>query len=401
MAEADEKGSDSSSTSLVSVQASKATAQLLEPITALGAAQNCSSFFTGSDEGVLNIIDIQEGRSRELSNCWITLSHFFCSEDGLRLVTADLYGRVTVWPLDENAPFEELLQAKTHSEQLVKQLLLSSDNKLLLVVSDEVSEVWSVEEKRIIASTALETGTPYYVNHPSNISYILVFMVSGVTVLQWQDLQPHALFTYALDVLSLDEETCASQEGFRPPLERIPSSEKSDPSANRVLVTADYSSYLVDLSETQQMGRHTKHIIRVKNADILIRPSAGLQAVLPFSTLPNHLLARIERVLGLLPFDATASDRQSLAQHHKSLVTTSIKRDGDLIAFIDQDYWICTCPVADTTGSELKKHFFLPRDWINKECLELATVTRDGVFLCPKNGEVGIVKGGFRTTSVN
>jgi WD40 repeat protein len=73
LAEADEKASDSSSASLGSVQASEATAQLLEPITALGASQHCSNFFTGDDEGVLKLINIQDGESRDLSNCWITV----------------------------------------------------------------------------------------------------------------------------------------------------------------------------------------------------------------------------------------------------------------------------------------------------------------------------------------
>jgi hypothetical protein len=401
LTEADEKGTDSSSTSLGSVQASEATAQLLEPITALGAAQSCSSFFTGDDEGVLNIIDIQEGRSRELSNCWITLSHIFCSEDGSRLVTADLYGRVKVSSLDENAPFQDLLEAKTKSEQLVKQLLLSSDNKLLLVVLEDFSEVWSVDKKRIVASTPLGTGVLYFINHPSNDSYILAFGVSGIEVLRWQDLQPHASFKYATAVLPSEEETSAAQEGFRPPLNRILSSEESTPCVNRVLVTADSSFYLVELSQNQQIGRRTKHFILIKNADILDDPPSGHQDSLPFSSLPLHLLANIERILGLLPFDATASDRRSSAQNHKSLVTTSTKRDSDLIAFIDRDYWACTWPVTDTTGSQVKKHFFLPRDWINAECLELATVTRDGVFLCPKNGEVGIVRGGFKTTWID
>jgi hypothetical protein len=308
---------------------------------------------------------------------------------------------VKVSSRDENAPFQDLLQAKTKSEQLAKQLLLSSDNKLLLVVSDDVSEVWSVDEKRIVASTPLRTGVPYYVNHPLNESYILAFRVSGIAVLRWQNLQLHALFTYATEVLSPDEETSAAQEDFPAPLKRTLSSEESVPCVNRVLVTADSSSYLVDLSNNQQIGRQTKHFIIVKNTDILIRSSDGLQNVLPFLSFPVRLLAKIERVLGLLPFEATASDRQSSAQNHKSIVTTSIKRDSDLIAFIDQDYWVCTCPITDTIGSEVKKHFFLPRDWINAECLELAVVTRDGVFLCPKNGEVGIVKGGFRTAWID
>jgi hypothetical protein len=40
----------------------------------------------------------------------------------------------------------------------------------------------------------------------------------------------------------------------------------------------------------------------------------------------------------------------------------------------------------------LKQHFFLPGDWIGPNCVALCTVMADGTVLCPRNGEVAIVK---------
>jgi hypothetical protein len=167
---------------------------------------------------------------------------------------------------------------------------------------------------------------------------------------------------------------------------------------DRVLITEDSSTYLVEVSPNQQIGRRTKNYIQIKNSDITLHPSSSNPAPVPVSPLPAPVLSKIDRILGLLPFDATASDRRSSAQNHKNIVTTSTTRESDLLAFISHDYWVCTWAICDTAGLQIKKHFFLPRDWINTECLELAAVTRDGVFLCPKNGEVGIVNGGFKTT---
>jgi hypothetical protein len=44
----------------------------------------------------------------------------------------------------------------------------------------------------------------------------------------------------------------------------------------------------------------------------------------------------------------------------------------------------------------VRRYFFLPKDWLNMECLELAVMTKEGTFLCPRNGEVGVVAGGLR-----
>lgn len=67
------------------------------------------------------------------------------------------------------------------------------------------------------------------------------------------------------------------------------------------------------------------------------------------------------------------------------------------LAFIDREFWVRTWdPHDDVEGTASKKHFFIPRDWINMECLELAQVTVDGRFLCPRNGEVAVVHRGLK-----
>lgn len=66
------------------------------------------------------------------------------------------------------------------------------------------------------------------------------------------------------------------------------------------------------------------------------------------------------------------------------------------LAFIDHDFWVRTWSLDDLEGANSKRHFFLPRDWINMDCLELAQVTADGRLLCPRNGEVAVVHNGLK-----
>jgi hypothetical protein len=64
---------------------------------------------------------------------------------------------------------------------------------------------------------------------------------------------------------------------------------------------------------------------------------------------------------------------------------------GDQIAFLDDDFHFCTWRIG-TAVESAKWHFFVPRDWLSPMALQLARVNRQGNFLCPKNGEVGIVR---------
>lgn len=77
---------------------------------------------------------------------------------------------------------------------------------------------------------------------------------------------------------------------------------------------------------------------------------------------------------------------------------SSSYQDAAVLAFLDKDFWVCTGLLTNNgTGpqNEVKKHFFLPRDWLNMECLEMALITKDGPLICPRNGEVGVVSGGL------
>lgn len=43
----------------------------------------------------------------------------------------------------------------------------------------------------------------------------------------------------------------------------------------------------------------------------------------------------------------------------------------------------------------IRRHFFLPREWLNIECLALAIIRNDSTLLCPKNGEIAVISNGF------
>ncbi|KAF2755765.1 hypothetical protein EJ05DRAFT_503218 [Pseudovirgaria hyperparasitica] len=68
----------------------------------------------------------------------------------------------------------------------------------------------------------------------------------------------------------------------------------------------------------------------------------------------------------------------------------------DLLVFLDKDYWIRTWRLnSSTTGinlmRNLRRHFFLPRDWISSESLLFAHLATDGTLFCPQNGKMVVI----------
>lgn len=80
--------------------------------------------------------------------------------------------------------------------------------------------------------------------------------------------------------------------------------------------------------------------------------------------LPKHLLNAIRYPVGITP-------------------------DGRIV-FLDEGLWVCTAQLTQT--SSIKRHFFLPHDWVTTSGAQLCQVLPDGTFPCPTKGRVAIIK---------
>ncbi|KAL8818633.1 MAG: hypothetical protein Q9223_002770 [Gallowayella weberi] len=66
----------------------------------------------------------------------------------------------------------------------------------------------------------------------------------------------------------------------------------------------------------------------------------------------------------------------------------------DQVVFLDHQFWLCTWAI-EPVYSKHKRHFFLPKDWLSPTALRLMTLSPQGTLLCPRNGEVAIVRSGL------
>ncbi|KAG8530798.1 uncharacterized protein KY384_004155 [Bacidia gigantensis] len=67
----------------------------------------------------------------------------------------------------------------------------------------------------------------------------------------------------------------------------------------------------------------------------------------------------------------------------------------DQVVFIDHQFWLCTWAM-EQVYSKHKRHFFLPKDWLSPTALRLIVLNAQGTLMCPRNGEIAIVRSGLK-----
>jgi hypothetical protein len=117
-------------------------------------------------------------------------------------------------------------------------------------------------------------------------------------------------------------------------------------------------------------GRSIKHLLIFEISSLGLSRDANSSTIINSLQIPSEILTRIEVPLGIL--------------------------SGGRLVFLDHDLWMCTFRLNSVRGSEgLQRHYFIPRDWASTECLEQCCMLDDGTFLCPKDGEVAVIRSGL------
>ena len=89
-----------------------------------------------------------------------------------------------------------------------------------------------------------------------------------------------------------------------------------------------------------------------------------------------------------------ASQRRSL-DDVAALSSRFLGLFNDRVIFLDRMFWVCSWEL-NAPAKTVKKHFFLPRDWISPTALQLVILNSNGTLFCPRNGVVAIVRNGIK-----
>ena len=343
-------GGDSVSTEPVITQDESSRTQ----VTALAYSSADDYFCAGRDDGTVTIHDARVGeKTRRVSTHSSTSSiiNLVWSHTNKYIISSDDSGRIVGkrLQLKDNNKWSVFAVFDFRVGELVEQFLLNDSETLLLIATGSTDRVWDLGAKKELCCRhwALGKGRRW-IQHPSHNELLV-----------WID--PVIVHTYKWKTL--------------------------DHSDSHQVEKADLASPAPNLSH----GKVVHWVALTNNKRFIVYLSGpGDASTGPSSGLHLEFLSTSDLRLQHPHFLSTDC-MADVAARIKRLIGTY----QDKIVFLDHDYWLCTWDI-DAGLDDIKRHFFLPRDWLSPHTLQMATLNAQGTFLCPKHGDVAIVRHGMR-----
>ncbi|KAM7215760.1 putative WD40 domain containing protein [Rhypophila decipiens] len=421
-------------------------------ITALVADDEDEFFCVGRDDGAVNIHSMTDGqvvRKAYKHSDTVEITVIEWSLSRRFIASADDSSKVMVKRLriKEDDKWAVFPMFDLRVGDAVTQLLFSQDETMLLISTESTDRLWDLKAKREVCKRrwagGLSTGRRW-LHHPVNTAQLIWLGASQIRVHTWAGLADEPEDTGALseeiqvfeDLNPADdseqdkeaEDTQDPSHTLRPPATRgrspappSPSFTASNPGSTTAMIkrvlqpnSKDYIVY-----ESLPSARHKS------SSDLLpftLNPTTGNTPSLPWSPTGTSNKSQL-----YLVHPSNLPDGPIYRKPLKALSTQIRHFLGpvrDKLVFIDQENWVCTTSAitsigmhVDLTGkiaslassgvnlegttgpagrinsdSGIRRHFFLPRDWVNPMTLQL--VTKKGTVLTARNGEVAILRYG-------
>jgi WD40 repeat protein len=330
-------------------------------ITALACDEAGAYFCCGKDDGSVAIHKMSDGKcvrkvySHSLTVSVIALAwspsgkYMVSADDSSRIVCKRLKRGETKWAV---FPVFDALRV----DGSVNQFLFSKDEKKLLISTASIDIVYDLRAKQERCRRRCQEGLgKRWVTHPKDESLIIAISPLDTYMFTW----------FGLELLEMPWGR-----------QRIPSISIDEPESHEAGTDDVSSPDLVQWITLSTDRRHLIYSIQPNIHNLTLSKSAPRLGKLSISK-------------GSLP-DLDIPLRESTPDLPGNM-RRIIGCTGDGIAFLDDDFQFCTWRIGAPPESA-KWHFFVPRDWLSPLSLQLAKINSQGAFLCPKNGEVAIVR---------
>ncbi|KAK4214235.1 hypothetical protein QBC37DRAFT_440338 [Rhypophila decipiens] len=379
-------------------------------ITAIAYDTEGRLFCCGKDSGAVVMYEMETGQkvhkvyghnavASVVEVTWSPTAKFIASADDCGRVIAKKLRK----PSQSNPSWGVFPLLDFRPGDAVSQLVFSSNEEFLLVVCANWSAVWSIKKKEEICrvnSIMLDRPGHQWLNHPSKPELILCVNSEGVRIFEWE-----SLAEVRVSPLGSIEELSESE----PQVPRGNNNDDIDPLDVRL------HHLTLDRAPSRQ-GRTS--VLAIERAVPLNATQIVLEA------FPNTGFTRTyisQRGIFLADISMTGEELNDMShfkssnlqpqrivgQASSSLLPTN--NDCQInrlvgcfrghIVFLDQNYCFCTWDLtstAHTSDTRLKKHFYLPKDWLSPSMLRLCVINDYGTILCPKNGEVAVIREGVK-----
>ncbi|EFR02385.1 hypothetical protein MGYG_05381 [Nannizzia gypsea CBS 118893] len=272
------------------------------------------------------------------------------------LASTDNWGRVFVKRLIEPAPATPqkwtVYKAFNLNPESGVKLLFSTSEEYLLVSNSECDQLWSITSKSKVLEVKRK-GDSYYrrwVNHPESPKLLVCIEMETQYIHTWNN------------------------------LERIvPQNEAADGQVLKYGPTP-FSTIALDAPE---------RIFLIQDRSLVLEHSVNNRY-----NCDTQPYASSSRQIVIIDFDDMQLQRRVLRELSSQVSRLVGVYQGQL-AFLNHDYWLCTWDLESDENS-YRKHFFLPKDWILPDTLDLITMDCSGNLLFPRNGEVAVIQSQLR-----
>jgi len=399
-----------------------------DPVTVLAASPIGRWYCFGTEKGTVTLSAASRGKITDIksSRNSFSIDHIAWSPDGRLVCFSDPSKKVSIASIEAGAADSDptvgapvVVPMPNTTKGTILQMVFSPDSSSILVHTESEVHKISIATSSVAKSAKLATPKCRWIIHPQDSSLVIGLAPNSAHILDWELDERQ---TYNLDYpISKSEKSTST-----------PLSPSSAPvtTVDRVLVAQNKTHVLAQISTSAQTsGDKTFLYISASSLAAVaskitsrppdesqdeapelptIRPTVlpsnvSSQIALALAFLPNNRLVVLTKAFqvcvwsistggpaGPSPTRGVGSVPRPLAKPFGPAPGAQSGRIPTATALASRNAGNRSAGNDGVLGTEL---FALPGDWISRECLQLCTVwTKERSLLCPRNGEVGVVR---------
>lgn len=375
----------------------------IDSITVCETSPGGRLYCCGTEQGVVHLHDTQRGKLADLyiSKSFLSIEQMSFSDDGLLFGFSDSSKKVIIMSIIPGSKFIDPaiatkgeIQMKNSTSGPILQLLFHPRSSQLLVCSSSAICTISLLSYSVTRSTALHPDESKWITHPQDPALIIGVGPETIRILDW-DLAEYwtATLEYpqhhsmALSSESLTDEMMVERVLIThdKKLIFVQASLKTLNSREKTFLYFATPSCSMSTAENPDVGR--KRGCRIVKSSI-VPQNVSSQIALSLSFLSHNNLIFLSK-------DFSVCSWQLLTHPGPTLSSLPASRSNDSVATKSkkiQNYEF-NSEANETKANNFKVLFYLPGDWISKDCLALCSIWRkERSLLCPRNGEVAVVR---------
>ena len=321
------------------------------------ASQGSTLHCAGNGAGSVSILEAGIGSIGDIVRFpnFMAVSCLTWSEDANFVACADEAGdvevrHVTIKPLVEH--YEKPKPSTAKEGRNIYGLLFNRDSTLLLIATRREGHICSVNEGTMQGRRPLVAANRgFWFNHPTRSDVVLNFGAERIAAYRWSDFSEVMSWPYTDGTIRNNPDRQAD-----------PNVESDDlPIVQNARVTANGALIIIQRSN-----------VNIDESVLIIDPSS--------LELPTRRIRNI-------PVSAYSVPRTISAEVNIPLGLLS----GSRFAFLDKDLCVCTYAMRGDNEHDIRRHYFIPRDWASTESFKQCRVLEDSTLLCPRGNEVAVI----------